>query len=80
MQLQVLEMATKAESGKMGSDLSDLQKSNLDLQRRHVQFQHELRRKDKEFERLQVGTSLISLCHPWGLGERGGVVGAVGLV
>lgn len=55
MQLQVLEMATKAESGKLGSDLSDLQKSNLDLQRRHVQFQHELRRKDKEFERLQVG-------------------------
>jgi hypothetical protein len=55
VQLRTLETAAKAESSKLGSDLSELQKSNLDLQRRHVHFQHELRRKDKEFERLQVG-------------------------
>lgn len=54
-------MASKAESSKLGSDLSELQKSNLDLQRRHVQFQHELRRKDKEFERLQVDNTCMRI-------------------
>ena len=46
----------------MALELADLQKSNLDLQRRHVQFQHELRRRDKEFERLQVGPSSSLPC------------------
>ena len=57
MSLQLLSALTdqKSEGSKLSMELTDLQKSNLDLQRRHVQFQHELRRRDKEFERLQAG-------------------------
>ena len=54
LQLQTALTDQKSEGSKLSMELADLQKSNLDLQRRHVQFQHELRRRDKEFERLQA--------------------------
>lgn len=54
LQLHITETSQKTEGSKLMSDLAELQKSNLDLQRRHAQFQHEVRRRDKEFERLQV--------------------------
>lgn len=54
MQLRTVETTSRAEVSKLSSEVSELQKANVDLQRRHVQFQHELRRKDREFERLQV--------------------------
>ena len=54
VQLRTVETMGKAETGRLSSEVTDLQKANMDLQRRHTQFQHELRRKDREFERLQV--------------------------
>lgn len=61
-QLQAAEASNKADNAKLTMEVAEMQKTSLDLQRRHVQFQHELRRKDKEFERLQARNYL----HAWG--------------
>lgn len=54
LQLRTSESLSRTESVRLGSEVTDLHKLNVDLQRRHTQFQHELRRRDREFERLQV--------------------------
>lgn len=44
----------RSDSAKMNAEAGDLQKANADLRRRHSHFQHELKRKDLEYEKLQV--------------------------
>ena len=41
----------------------DAVKRNADLRRRHAHFQHEIRRKEQDFERLQVSCLLLAPTH-----------------
>lgn len=53
LQLRQLDAWYRDETARWTNEREELCRKSTQLEQRHVQFQHELRRRDAEFERLQ---------------------------
>ena len=51
--MRLKEAAAKAEAAKLRAEREEAARAVTDLQRRHVQWQHEVRRREHEYDRLQ---------------------------